>query len=86
MHRRIRAVNRALTNVTVRLFNATGRLLASKRLKRALRGRLLSVTLTAHAQLKPGTYTVSARSAGKLLARTTFKVRAPATTQAVAGG
>jgi hypothetical protein len=82
VHLRLRAVNAAAKNITIRLFGPKGATLATRRLTSAARGRLLSVTLVAHAQLKPGTYTVSARSAGKLLARTTFRVRGKTKTRA----
>jgi hypothetical protein len=75
VHLRLRAVNGAISHVTVRLLNARGGTLASRTLKRAARGRLLRVTLTAHARLRPGTYRITARSAGKLLATATFRVK-----------
>ncbi len=74
VHIRLRAVRQRFAHVTVRLLDATGATLATRTLK-AARGRLLGVTLVAHARLKPGTYTVTARSAGKLLARATFRLR-----------
>ncbi len=75
VHLRLRAVRRAFSSVRIRLLNARGTTLASRTLKSAARGRLLSVTLVARARLKPGTYTVTARSASKLLAKTTFRLR-----------
>jgi hypothetical protein len=75
---RLRAVNGALGAVTLRLLSARGHVLAQRTLKRAARGRLLSVTLVAHAQLGAGTYRITARSAGRLLGERSFRIRAKA--------
>jgi hypothetical protein len=77
VHLRLRAAHARLTDVTVTLLGARGQKLAARRLRTLPRGRLLKVTLVARARLAPGTYTVTARSGGKLLARVSFQLRRP---------
>jgi hypothetical protein len=76
VHLRLRAAHGSLSNVTVTLFGTRGRKLVSRRIRTLPRGRLLSLTLVSPARLTPGSYTVSARSGGRRVARATFTVAA----------
>ena len=73
VHIRLRAVHAAIKGITVRLYNARGTLLASKRMN-APKGKLLLVALTTRSKLGPGAYNVYARAGKKILARRTFTV------------
>jgi Secretory lipase len=72
---RVRAQHAAIKGISVELLNSAGKVLASKKLNAAA-GRLLSVTLKAHARLRRGTYRIIARASGRTLAKVSFKVRA----------
>ena len=72
----LRSAHASARGLVVKLENAAGRVLASRRLN-AAEGRLINVNLIARAKLKPGTYRVFVTSAGRTRAKLSFRVSGP---------
>jgi hypothetical protein len=70
---RVRSVNASASGVVVKLENAAGRVLASRKVNVA-KGRLANVNLIARSKLKPGVYRVFVTAGGKTKAKLSFRV------------
>jgi hypothetical protein len=71
----LRAAHAAAAGLVVKLENASGRVLATRRVN-AARNRLIRVNLIARSTLKPGRYRVFVRYRGRTMAKLSFRVRA----------